>query len=226
MKLSKETTEILGNFAEIYQSVLFKKGNTIRTVSPAKSVLAEAKIAETIPRDAAVFDLKQFLNYVSAFEDPELSFGEQCVVIKNGKSSGKYTYAARENISVPPDRNILLPSVDVAFTLDKSMFSSVMKAASVLGLPEMILVGKDGNAFLTAGDSKNASSHSFEYPIGSASADYRLIFKVDNLKLLPRDYDVKISAKGIAHFVSKTGDIQYWIATESTSTFGEVAWAT
>ena len=99
------------------------------------------------------------------------------------------------------------------------MFSSVQKAASVLGLPEMILVGKSGKAFLTTSDSKNPSSHNFEYPIGEATGDYKMIFKMDNLKILPRDYKVKVSAKGIAHFVSSTGDVQYWIATESTSTF-------
>jgi hypothetical protein len=45
-----------------------------------------------------------------------------------------------------------------------------------------------------------------------------MIFKVENLKLLPRDYDVTVSAKGIANFKSKTGDIEYWIATEQGST--------
>jgi hypothetical protein len=219
MKLSKGTLEVLGNFSDINQSVLFKKGKTIRTVSPAKTVLAEAKVAEEFTREAAVYDLKQFLNYVSAFEDADVSFTEQSVKITNGKSSGKYMYAAKENISTPPDKDIVLPSVDIEFTMDKSMFSSVQKAASVLGLPEMILVGKSGKAFLTTSDSKNPSSHNFEYPIGEATGDYKMIFKMDNLKILPRDYKVKVSAKGIAHFASSTGDVQYWIATESTSTF-------
>ena len=34
---------------------------------------------------------------------------------------------------------------------------------------------------------------------------------------LQRDYDVTISVRGIANFKSKTGDVEYWIATEQGS---------
>ena len=58
----------------------------------------------------------------------------------------------------------------------------------------------------------------FNHTVGTSTTNYNMIFKVDNLKLLPRDYDVTVSAKGIANFKSKTGDIEYWIATEQGST--------
>jgi hypothetical protein len=48
-----------------------------------------------------------------------------------------------------------------------------------------------------------------------------MIFKIDNLKLLPRDYEVRVSAKGLSHFKSKTNDIEYWIAAEQSSKYGE-----
>jgi hypothetical protein len=37
------------------------------------------------------------------------------------------------------------------------------------------------------------------------------VFAIENLKLLPRDYEVSVT-NGMAHFKSKTGDIEYWVA--------------
>ena len=85
-------------------------------------------------------------------------------------------------------------------------------------LPEVALLGKDGSASLTAIDSRHDAGAFFNYLVGTSTTNYNMIFKVENLKLLPRDYDVTVSAKGIANFKSKTGDIEYWIATEQGST--------
>ena len=41
-----------------------------------------------------------------------------------------------------------------------------------------------------------------------------MTFKVDNIILFPGDYTVKISNKGIGHFVNKEVDVEYWISAE------------
>ena len=46
MKLSESTLSLLKNFSTINQSILFKQGNKLRTVSVMKNILAEATIAE------------------------------------------------------------------------------------------------------------------------------------------------------------------------------------
>jgi len=46
-----------------------------------------------------------------------------------------------------------------------------------------------------------------------------MVFKIENMKLLSGSYQVGISSKGIAHFKSKGLNVQYWIATESSSKF-------
>ena len=48
MKLSEQTIEVLQNFAPINQSLLFKKGDKLRTVSPQKTVLAEVTVPENV----------------------------------------------------------------------------------------------------------------------------------------------------------------------------------
>ena len=51
MELSKETQDILKNFSEINQSLAFKQGSEVKTVSPQKNILATAKVKEHFPQD-------------------------------------------------------------------------------------------------------------------------------------------------------------------------------
>ena len=56
MKLSDNTLTILKNFAGINNSILVKEGTSLRTISVAKNILAEANIKEEIHRDFAIYD--------------------------------------------------------------------------------------------------------------------------------------------------------------------------
>lgn len=220
MKLSKETTEILKNFATINPSMIFAEGSVQKTVSPQKTVLAKANVAESFGKEFAIYDLNQFIGTMSLFEDPDLELGDDMLTITNGRARTNYRYAKAELIQAPPAKDINLPSSDVAFTIEAAALKSALRAAGVLGLPEIALVGRDGTAYLSAIDSRNHGSNTFDYPVGTADVSYQMIFKIDNLKLLDRDYEVKVSSKGISHFKSTTGDVEYWIATEQNSTFG------
>ena len=62
MKLSESTLSLLKNFSTINQSILFKQGNRLRTISVMKNILAEATIGEDLPKDFGIYDLNQFLN--------------------------------------------------------------------------------------------------------------------------------------------------------------------
>ena len=42
---------------------------------------------------------------------------------------------------------------------------------------------------------------------------------MENFKQIEDDYDVAISQKGIAHFIGRNRQIEYWIATENDSVF-------
>ena len=86
MKLSKSTLDILKNFKEINQSILFKQGNSLKTISVMKNILAEATIEEELPKDFGIYDLSQFLNGIDLHQSPDLDFSnDNHVVIKEGK---------------------------------------------------------------------------------------------------------------------------------------------
>ena len=217
MKLSKETTEILKNFAAINPSLVFQIGKVQRTVSPQKTVLAKANVTESFDKEFAIVDLSQFISTVSMFEDPDLRFGDDSVTITNGKARSTFRYGSANLIQSPPNKEINLPSEEISFTLEATALQFALRAAGVQGLPEIALVGKGGKAYLTALDSRNDGSNTFEYEVGDAKANYRMVFKIENLKILNRDYEVRVSAKGISHFKSSKADVEYWIATEQGS---------
>ena len=223
MKFSKETTEILKNFATINPSLIFQPGKVQKTVSPQKTVLARANISENFDKEFAIYDLTQFISVMSMFEDPDVKFGTDTVVITNGNAKVNYRYAKSDLIQAPPAKEINLPSQEITFVIEAKALQSAMRAAGVLGLPEIAIVGKNKKAYFTALDSrqKDDISNSFEYEVGESTVNYRMIFKLDNLKVLNREYEVRISSKGISHFRSTAGDVEYWIATEQGSKYGE-----
>ena len=71
MKLSNNTLSLLKNFSSINQSILFKKGNTLRTISVMKNILAEATVTEDFGKDFGVYDLNQFLNGLGLHSRPD-----------------------------------------------------------------------------------------------------------------------------------------------------------
>jgi hypothetical protein len=117
---------------------------------------------------------------------------------------------------VPPEKQIKLPSTDAECFITNKDFQNITKALSVLGLPEIAIVGDGENISLQAIDTKNPAD-TFSITVGQSSNVFRAIFKSENLKIMDGDYTVSISSKGISQFVGT--EVSYWIAVEATSTF-------
>lgn len=220
MKISKETMDILKNFAAINMSILIREGKKIKTITPQKNVMAIATVEEEFPREFAIYDLNQFLGTASLFADAEFDFGEKSVTISSGSSKAKYMYAAKEAIVFAPEKDIAMPQIEVDFKMEEKALSSALKAASVMGLPHVTITGRDGKVFLTATDSGNDSTHQWEQEVGETASVFNLIYRLDLLKFLPRDYKVSVTAKLITKFESTKGDVVYFAAAETGSKFG------
>lgn len=224
MKLSKETIEIIKNFSIINNSLLLKKGKIQRTISPQKTILAQATISEDMPIDCAIYNLSQWLGVLALQGDADIAFGEKSMAIKNGASIVTYFYSSPENIMSPPDKKITLaaPDVTAAFTLKSEDLQQAIKAAAVLGLPEIVLFGRDGQAFIGACDVRSKTANGFELKIGRAESNYRMLFRVENIKVLPRAYSMQLSSR-LAYFQSEAKDLEYWAPIEvvTASAVGE-----
>ena len=220
MKLSESTLSLLKNFSTINQSILFKQGNKLRTISVMKNILAETTIDEELPRDFGIYDLGQFLNGLSLHNSPELDFQEDnYVVIKEGRSRSKYFFADPQVIVTPPERPMNLPSEDVTFDLSTDQLDKLLKAAAIYQLPDLAVVGANGVVKIVVRDKKNDTSNDFAITVGETDKQFSFNFKVENIKILPGNYEVVVSSKLLSRFRSKNQDLTYFIALEPDSTF-------
>ena len=221
MKLSDKTLTLLKNFSSINQSILFKEGNSLRTISVMKNILAEATIEEELPKDFGIYDLNQFLNGLALHQNAELDFeNNSYVVIKEGRSRSKYFFADPNVIVTPPDKSINLPSEDVCFLLDTKELDRLLKAAAVYQLPDLSVVGEAGVVKLVVRDKKNDTSNDFSVIVGETDDVFTFNFKVENIKIIPGSYEVVISSKLLSQFKNTSYSVTYWIALEPDSQFG------
>ena len=222
MKLSDKTLVILKNFAGINNSILVKRGDSLRTISLAKNILAEANIREEFPRDFAIYDLNQFLNGLGLHQDPELDFREDSFLsIREGKRRVKYFFADPQVITAPPEKTLTLPTKDVCFQLDSVTLEKLLKAAAVYQLPDLSAIGEAGVVKLVVRDKKNDTSNEFAIVVGETDREFIFNFKVENIKIIPGAYNVVISSKHLAQFTNENHNLKYFIALEPDSTFTE-----
>lgn len=220
MKLSEKTISLLKNFSDINQSILFKKGNKLRTISVMKNILAEADIPEDFPKDFGIYDLNQFLRGLFLHNQPELDFtNEGHVVIREGKTRSKYFFAEPSVIVTPPDKELTLPNVDVEFEISTEQLDKVRKAVLAFQLPDLSVVGKAGVVKLVVHDKKNDTSNDFQVMVGETESEFCFNFKVENIKILPGSYHVDISSKLLSKFTNNDCDLTYYIALEPDSSF-------
>jgi archaellin len=219
MYLSAETVSILKNLSTINQSILIKPGKELNSMSVMKNILVKASIQEEFEKVVAIYDLNQFLNCLSLIPGAEIDLNSSSITISNGKTSIDYRYSDPSVITAPPEKELSLPSEDVCVVLTEEHLESVKKAAAVLQIPDVSLIGDGEKIYLTVRDKKNSGSNSYRVEVGETGDVFQFNMKVENLRLINGDYDVVISAKNLAYFTNHGRPVSYYVAMEPDSTF-------
>ena len=224
MELSENTLNVLKNYSGINPNMMIRSGNTIKTISEARTVLSTAIVDADFPKDFGIYDLNEFMGVLSLVDTPRLKFEDEYVVVNDstGRSKVKYFYSSEDTLTTP-QKDITMPEANVKFTLTNDTLNRLKKAASTLGHSEISISGKDGVLSLSVVDSQNMTSNAFSIDIDGEfdnDATFNFILSTNNLKILPGDYTVEISKKLISQFSHTSLDVKYWIALEKTSTFG------
>ena len=223
MKVSEKTINLLRNYANINQSIEFREGNVLKTVSPLNTILASVEVEEQFTRTFPIYELNRFLGTLALFQNPELDFTDNGVVISDENHEATYRYCGSSSMfQTPPEKNITFPDAEVSFELSQDQFKKTINAANTLGLPEVVVEGNGSDIQLVVSDTGNTSSDIFSTTVGKTDKTFRMIFKTENLnKIMEGTYDVSLSSKRISHFTRKGDSLQYWIALEQNSTFEE-----
>ena len=219
MKISNDTRNVLKNFSTINSGIRVKSGNKLETIYNMKNILAVATVNESFPQDFSIYNLPEFLGATSLLSDPEFEFGDTSLTVADDNSSLAYFYAS-EGMVTAPDKMITMPDAEIVINLSSSLLSELQKAASVLGVNDMVL-SSDGTVIrLEVTDKKNPTSTTFSRIVGEGNGvSYTMNFKIENLKVLDGNYEVSVSSKGISHFNNTDIDLEYFIALEPDSKY-------
>ena len=219
MKISNDTRDVLKNFSTINSGIRVKEGNRLETISNMKNILAVATVSEEFPKNFSIYNLPEFLGATSLMEDPDFQFGDSSLEIVDPNSKMAYYYAS-EGMVIAPDKMITMPDAEVSFDVSSSLLNDLNKAASVLGVNDLILKSDGTTMTLLVTDKKNTTSNSFSRTVGTGDGTpFTFNFKIDNLKVLEGNYSVSVSSKGISNFKNKDIDLEYFIALEPDSKY-------
>jgi len=166
--------------------------------------------------------LNEFINVVNLIGDPELTFGTDVVILKNGRQSASYRFADT-SILTAPTKSVTMPEAEVEVTITNEILGQVRKAAGVLGHTNVSLRGKNGTIELVVIEPRSSTGNTFSITLDENNAckdSFDLQFLISNLKVLAGDYLVRVSSKLISHWTSTTTTAEYYITLEKTSSYG------
>lgn len=217
--LSKKTLDVLKNFSTINSSIVFRKGSTVRTISNAENILAKFTGEEVFPADFAIYDLSQFLSGISLFNDPQLEFtSSDFVSIRGGRQSAKYYFSDPEiTLKSAPEKNVNFPGADLQFTMTSDDLVALQKASAVYSLPDLTFQSEEGSneIKLILRDKENDTSNTYDITVaGCTTGTYSLDVKIENIRVLPGDYSVKVSKHLISEWTNQNVDLTYYVALE------------
>ena len=222
MKFSEDTLTILKNFATIYDGLAFKKGNSLKTMDTGKIVFAAATISEEIPHDFYIGKLNTFLSVLSLENDiPNLEIDDKNVYVVGNKGRSKITYrqCTPDNLlDTNKSINITPENTKIKFDLSEEDFKWVMRSATILQNPHILVVGDGSHVYLRTTNVHDNSVHSDSLDLGEFPAPQntvRVVFKTENWKMIPGPYEVCVSSKAVSSFEHKDRKLKYWIAVEA-----------
>ena len=204
MKLSDSTLTLLKNFSTINNSILFKPGNVIKTISQEKNIIGEAEVPETFTNEFGIFDLHDFLSVMSLFKDPTLNFEDNRILIKEKNKATTYRKTDSDFIKDPFKIQLNLPDILYSFELSWDHVQMILKASSVRELPDLTIQCEDGNLSLLLFN-KETKLDKFIVNLNQKvdTKNSSFTFKCEDLKLLKGVYQVELYALNSSDAVGK-----------------------
>lgn len=223
MKISNETLQIIKNFATINTNILLREGNSIATISAGQSIFSKATIAETFPKEVALYDLNSLLALLSIASDQDIEFGDNSMTISSDSGEFEYYYA-NTNVLVPKYEKWPTNTPESAgfysFDLTPEQVNMITKSVSILGAKMISVIGDGTNVILQVGDPSTSGTNAYRKKLGESDREFAAHLNIENFKIIADDYTVFINDKSFIHFKNKNKDLAYWFALDRESNLG------
>lgn len=216
MNISEQTIQVLKNFASINQSILFKEGSIISTLSPSSDILGQYRCPETWPVEFAIYDLNKFLAVLGTFKSPTLAFKPDSLQITetNDPSAHKIRYMFCDPLLIKQSPYREIPFETAAkFKLDINNFIRICLTMKMTHIGITIC---DEVEEVRGFDSTNTDETTQKLKmINSGSDDIEMDFAIERFKILRQDYVLSVPKKqNLLHLATEDNTLQYWIAAE------------
>ena len=216
--LSQQTKEVLKNYYTINGYILIREGSQLKTINVGENLISQYDCEEVFPQTFAIYDLNQFLAGLSLFQNPILEFSNaEYLTIRGDGRTAKYYFSDPEiTLKTAPDRTVNFPGADIEFSINNNQLEALRKAANVYSIPDLVFTSSAGGTVtLSLCDKENQTSNVYSQEIlGDNTGEYELVMKMENVNLVPGDYDVKISSKLITEWKHNYLPLVYYIALE------------
>ena len=216
MKISKETINVLKNYATISNNLRIYPGNVLTTLSPQQNIFAKCEVTDVFPKEANIYNLNTLLELISVYDDQEIEFGDNSLSISKGSDTFDYTYADPSVMIAPPAGKSIELDNHFQFKMTSADIIMINKAAGITGAEQINIVAANGKAVLTVGDKAKSMKHT--KTLGTTDLVFDVKLDVPNFRVTPEEYTVTLSKKKFLHFKSETAGVpQYWLALDPKS---------
>ena len=222
MKLSNDTITILKNYSEINPNLVIKSGNILTTHDTSVTMYSIAQLSEMfeLTRDFGIYDLKEFLQTVAMFRDPELTFEEDYVDIIDTQDHSIRTRYYRADDEVLKGSTTFrrvnldgLPPATASFDMTNVNLKRIERACNVLKCPDVRFVGGEGKIIAVVYDKSNANPNTFTVDLidGYQGMDFDLHITQKKLVMIDGDYRCEIIDNRALKCVHQAKSLQYLI---------------
>lgn len=203
--------------------MFFIPGQVVSTMTPTNSILARAKIKETIPQQFAINDLSKLLNVLRLFKQPDLEIEKEregdVLVIREGERIAKLTLSPLELIAQPSNKDPTF-SRDISFALKSGTVQELKEAASSFGHTALVFHTDGSKIFAETTNIANPTADRFRVVVGDTNMKFRIAIKMSNFLVMNMNYNVEISflkqknkPSAVLHMLGE--DVEYYIAVEA-----------
>lgn len=205
--LNESTVEILKNFANINNQVVFKAGNVQRACNDTRNFIADVELSDPLPQECALYELNRLLGIIDTCKTatlPTIAFGDTSLVVEHTHGSVTIPYAHKDVVAAPPTVQFHMKKPIASFELPQELWTKIKRTAAILQTTSLfIIVSASGELQLKlvnerdkGGDASGSASYHMPNTTVVEATDNTWAVKFESLELLPGNYTVEVGEIG------------------------------